>query len=29
VGIQLDNEAKTIKLKSDVRGTLQPNTIAK
>ncbi|MBK7593401.1 MAG: LPS export ABC transporter periplasmic protein LptC [Betaproteobacteria bacterium] len=29
VGIQLDNEAKTIKLKSGVRGTLQPNTIAK
>jgi lipopolysaccharide export system protein LptC len=25
VGIRLDNEAKTLKLKSDVQGTLQPN----
>jgi LPS export ABC transporter protein LptC len=29
VGIRLDNEAKTLLLKSGVRGTMQPNATAK
>jgi len=29
VGMELDNDAKTLKLKSGVRGTIQPNSPAK
>jgi len=29
VGMELDNKARTLKLKSNVRGTLQPHTAAK
>ena len=29
VGMRLDNEAKTLKLKSSVQGTLQPNAVPK
>jgi len=29
VGMELDNKARTLKLKSGVRGTLQPETVAK
>jgi LPS export ABC transporter protein LptC len=29
VGMTLDNNARTLKLKSAVRGTLQPNTLTK
>ncbi len=29
VGMELDNKARTLKLKSGVRGTLQPQTVAK
>ena len=27
VGMELDNQAHTVKLKSNVRGTLQPHTV--
>ncbi len=29
VGLELDNKAKTLKLKSGVRGTLQPQALPK
>jgi lipopolysaccharide export system protein LptC len=29
IGLELDNKAKTLKLKSAVRGTLQPQALSK